>query len=131
MSKEAKNPIKFFFNLGNKVTKGNPVNKAKFDYYLYWIIFLAFVFVALNYYYNFFTQWKFSFLMWALILSGITWFNYWGLVGFKTIYDSTKRSYESIKVLDTPKEIEEKDDSKEMLENFGDTELKKEVEAHE
>ena len=123
MKKEAKdrtNPINTFFNLGNKVTKGNPVNKAKFDYYLYWMVFLAFGFVAGNYYYNFFTQFKFSFLMWALILTGISWFNYWGLIGFKTMYDSTKQAYESVKILDEPKELEEKDDSKEMLGNFGD-----------
>ena len=123
MKKEAKdrtNPINTFFNLGNKVTKGNPVNKARFDYYLYWMVFLAFGFVAGNYYYNFFTQFKFSFLMWALILTGISWFNYWGLIGFKTMYDSTKQAYESVKTLDEPKELEEKDDSKEMLGNFGD-----------
>lgn len=129
------NPLNAFFNLGNKVTKNDPVRKAKFDYYLYWIVFLAFLFVAINYYYSFFTTWKFSSLMWALILSGISWFNYWGLIGFKTMYDGQKRASESLKKLDTPKdnnsevkledldkEFDDETNPNDMLKSFGDEE---------
>ena len=40
--KKAKNPIGMFFKLGDKVTKGDPKRKADFDYYMLWVMFLAF-----------------------------------------------------------------------------------------
>lgn len=89
------NYLNGFFNLGNKATRGNPVNKAKFDYYLYWIVFLAFIGLLCNYIYSFYYTMRFSYLMWGLIMGVISWFNYWGLLGFKSAYDNIKGVYEN------------------------------------
>ncbi len=124
LNKFGNNPVNAFFNLGNKVTNGDPVQKAKFDYYLYWIVFSAFVYVAIHYYVNFFTTWKFTYLMWGLIISGISWFNYWGLVGFRGVYIGQVNARESLSKLDNKdsEEIEFDEDlnADDMLKDFGD-----------
>jgi len=85
------NYLDAFFSLGNKATKGDPLRKAKFDYQLYWIVFLAFVFIATNYYYNvLFNKAPLSTLAWAFVITVFCWFNYWGLVGFRTNYQNMK-----------------------------------------
>lgn len=86
-----------FFNLGNKATRGDPVRKAQFDYYLYWIIFSAFIGLLLNYLYSFILTWSFSYLMWGLIMGVISWFNYWGLIGFKSTYENIRDVYSKLK----------------------------------
>jgi len=99
------NPIDAFFNLGNKVTHGDMVLKAKFDYYLYWIIFLAFLSIAFQYYYNFFFgTGQFSTLMWAVIITGICWFNYNALGQFRMVYNSMKDMQRKMKNIEVSKE---------------------------
>lgn len=44
----AKNPMSMFFKLGDKVTGGNPKRKADFDYYLLWVMFLAFFSIMIS-----------------------------------------------------------------------------------
>lgn len=109
------NIIDGFFKLGEKATKGDITQKAKFDYYLYWIVFLAFVSIAVNYYYSFFTgNGKISTLIWAIIITIFCWFNYWGLVSFRTNYQNMKEAKEK---LDKIKPINN-DSVKEMMEDF-------------
>lgn len=87
-----------FFAIGDKVTNGDPVRKAQFDYYLYWIVFLAIFFLALNYYYQFFWKgYSLSSLMWALIMTAFSWFNYFALKMFHM-------NYTMLKGLKSPKE---------------------------
>ena len=38
-----KSPIDWFFDLGDKVTKGDPIKQQNFQYYMLWILFLAFM----------------------------------------------------------------------------------------
>ena len=90
------NPLQFFFSLGNRVTKGDPLRKAKFDYYLFSIVFLAFVGLTINYFYSFAQTLKFTSLMWGCILIVFCWFNYWGLTAFYGVYKNMKEMKEKI-----------------------------------
>ncbi len=38
-----RSPLDWFFDLGDKVTKGDPIKQQNFQYYMLWIIFLAFL----------------------------------------------------------------------------------------
>lgn len=114
-----KNPLDIFFNLGNKVTKGDPIRKSQYDYYLYWIIFLAFVSIALTYYYNFFFKSaSFSTIMWAIIITVFCWFNYYALGAFRTNYENMKK-IQNIQFPDENKTKEQKiEPVDEMLKGF-------------
>jgi amino acid permease len=80
-----------FFNLGNKVSNGDPARKAQFDYYLYWIVFLCFVFIALADFYNFFFKGgSINNFFWGVIVLIFCWFNYFALGAFKKVYDNMK-----------------------------------------
>lgn len=109
--------LDFFFKLGEKATNGDPVRKAKFDYNLYWIVFLAFVSLAVNYYYNFFFKGAgFSTLTWGIVITIFCWFNYWGLVAFRGVYQNMKSGAESLaKIKQTQAKPEEVD---EMMSGF-------------
>lgn len=74
-----KNPMDMFFSIGNKVTKGDPQRKAAFDYYLMWIMFLAFLMIMLSNINSFVATGRYSFLGWALVICAILWFQYWSL----------------------------------------------------
>jgi hypothetical protein len=112
-----------FFNLGNKATGGNPIKKAQFDYYLYWIVFLSFAFIALNDFYLFlFKNAGLNTLFWGFIVLIFCWFNYFALAAFKSTYDNMKRLYAS-----TPKPLSPQVESKEvedMLSEFKDAKTK-------
>jgi len=71
-----KSPIDAFFSLGDKVTGGDPVRKASFDYYLMWIIFLGFLLILYMNLDAFFRYWDFKALGWALVIGAILWFQY-------------------------------------------------------
>lgn len=110
-----------FFKLGEKATGGDITRKAKFDYQLYWIVFLAFVFIALNYYYNFFfNHSSISTLAWALVITVFTWFNYWGLVAFRTNYINMLDAQKIIKSQKDKTKDSTKKDIDEMMEGFKD-----------
>ena len=86
-----------FFNLGNKVTKGSPVNKAKFDYQLYWVVFCTFIFLSINYLVSFFQTGTFGYLGWGIIVGIFSWFNYWALISFRGAYLNMKKFYDKPK----------------------------------
>lgn len=113
-----KNPINFFFSLGDKVTKGDQVRKAQFDYYLMWCIFLAFTTVMVNYWISFYQTGKISSLAWGFVIFGILWFQYFALKMSRTAYLTVKSFRESVKNNSSGK-IEEKIESEaEMLKGF-------------
>jgi len=80
-----------FFNLGNKVTKGDPVRKAQFDYYLFWIVFLSFASIAiLDFYSFFFNDGPLNSLFWGIVVCIFCWFNYAALGSFRGVYMNMK-----------------------------------------
>ena len=99
-----------FFNLGNKVTSNNPVQKAKFDYNLYWVVFLTFLFLSFNYFYTFYKTGALNSLGWGLVILIFSWFNYWALVAFRTAYLNMKAFYSKPK-----QETQDDKDFKEMF----------------
>lgn len=122
-----KSPLESFFNLGNKVTRGDPVKKAQFDYYLYWILASAFFYLMINNFYLFFSNnfaWKF--LAWGMVMATISWFNYHALTAFYNSYTNLKRVSQNLN--SNKKENNEKTEEKEfevesvdeMLEGFKD-----------
>ena len=91
------NPLETFFSFGNKVTGGNPVKKAQFDFYLYWILALAFFYLMVNNMYLFFTtNYQLKYLAWGLVMAVITWFNYHTLTAFYNGYTNLKRVSEGL-----------------------------------
>lgn len=76
---KGKSPIDYFFTLGDKVTKGNPVRKAQFDYYLMWIMFGAFVMIAGSNFNAFWQTGSFKYLGWSIVILAICWFQYFSL----------------------------------------------------
>ena len=82
-----------FFNLGNKATGGNPVQKAKYDYMLYWMVFLTFIFLAGNYFHTAYTTHSFRSLGWGLVITVFSWFNYWALISFRSAYQNMAKFY--------------------------------------
>ncbi len=83
-----------FFNLGNKATRGDPVRKAYFDYCLYWVVFLTFVFLSINYIYSFFFKGaSVGALGWGIVVGIFSWFNYWALISFRMAYLNMQKFY--------------------------------------
>ena len=111
-------PIEAFFNLGSKVTKGDPLNKARFDYYLYWILAGAFCYLMFNYFFMFYqSNFKtYSYLAWGLVMLTITWFNYNTLTAFYNGYTNLKRVYGSLNKDD--KKVEAKPESESSVEEM-------------
>jgi len=72
-------PLEMFFALGDKVTKGDPQRKADYDYYMLWIIFLAFFGIFFGNLRSFFSTREYQFLGWALFGLAIMWFQYFNL----------------------------------------------------
>jgi len=103
-----KSPLETFFNLGDKITKGDIKRKADWDYYMLWIMFGAFFTIFFdNLYVFFFKNGSFFNLGWSFVMLAILWFQYFGLKG----------AYEFRKVI--KKNIPEKLESKEeMLKDF-------------
>lgn len=94
------NPImNKFFSLGPK----DPVLKAKFDYYLYWIIFIAFVALAILYFRSFIVSGGLSTLLWAIVISVIAYFNYGALKQFRQAAELMKSVKEP--VIETKEEM--------------------------
>jgi ABC-type multidrug transport system fused ATPase/permease subunit len=74
-----KSPIEFFFSLGDKVTKGDQKRKADFDYYMLWVMFIAFVSVFVGYVKAFYDSLELTKLGWAFVILCILWFQYYTL----------------------------------------------------
>jgi hypothetical protein len=110
--------IDMFFNLGNKATRGDPLRKAQFDYYLYWVLFLAFASLAITYFYNFFfDDAPINQLFWGLIMLVIGWFNYFGLIAFRNAYMGIK-SFRDAQNLVKDKQCPKDENVQEMLALF-------------
>ena len=121
-----KSMINVFFSLGDKVTK-NPKQKADFDYYMMWIIFLAFFIVFLGNIYSYFSNgYHIQNLGWALFGLAIMWFQYFNL---RMMYGMRKMIKESPNINledddeDDDKEIR-KEDVDDMIDSFKKKELK-------
>jgi|TARA_R110000787_G_scaffold140764_1_gene254344 hypothetical protein len=79
-------PIDMFFKLGDKVTGGDPLRKMDFDYYLMWIMFLAFVFIAGGNLRTFFIGgYHYQNFGWFMFGTAICWFQYWSLMNIYKI----------------------------------------------
>ena len=108
-----KSPMDIFFALGDKATGGDPKRKADFDWYMLWIIFLAFFTILLgNLYDFFFVSQKLASLGWAFVMVGILWFQYGGL---KQMYGMRKMFKENLDKPEKPLKVES---VKDMLEGF-------------
>lgn len=102
-------PIDMFFAIGDKVTGGNPKRKADFDYYLMWVIFLAFFSVFLGNFINFIQYQNLASLGWSLFAIAIMWFQYHNLGQMR----------KARKLLKSGKQMQMKIESKEeMMEEF-------------
>ena len=75
-----------FFALGNRATGGDPLRLAQFNYYLYWIMFLAFGFILFSNLNMFLNDFRFANLGWVLIMGAMLWFQYNGLKGMRQNY---------------------------------------------
>ena len=69
-----------FFKLGDKATGGDPKRKMDFDYYLMWIMFLAFLIISVGNFRQFFTNgYRWANFGWGIFGLCICWFQYWSL----------------------------------------------------
>ena len=102
-----KNPLDIFFSLGDKVTGGDPKRKADFDYYLYWMMFLAFVSVGIGNFISFTKSGQVQYLGWSLVMVAILWFQYNGLV----------QMYQFRKMINTKTDIK-LESEQDMMEGF-------------
>lgn len=75
-------PISMFFALGDKVTKGDPKKKMDYDYYLMWIIAIAFFIMVVANLWDFIKFQRFASISWVLIGAAMLWFQYWNLKQF-------------------------------------------------
>lgn len=83
-----------FFSLGSKATNNDPVRKAYFDYCLYWVVFLTFIGLSINYLYSyFFGNGTLGSLGWGIVVGVFSWFNYWALLSFRGAYLNMKKFY--------------------------------------
>jgi len=120
----AKKPMDVFFNLGNKVTKGDPVRTADFNYYMLWLMFAAFFSILLTNMFTFFNListdvWNaLRSLGWAGVMAAILWFQYNALDAQRKARKTLKDLYKN-KPKDVPQNPEIKEDSVEdMLDQF-------------
>ena len=118
MKAERKNPLSLFFSLGEKATGGDPVKKAEFDYYMMWILFLAFLIMGIRNATFFFMTFELTYLIWGLIGFAISYFQYFALVGFYDRKNSIKKVYSKVdsKKIKSDKEV----NAKEILAEFKD-----------
>lgn len=118
------NPLDAFFKLGDKVTKGDPLRKAKFDYYLLWMMFFAFVLVASGNAINFYKTMQIHYLGWTFVILAILWFQYGGLKQARQVlktfeqYSMQKKSTETLNPGIEPVGETKEDSVKEMMEGF-------------
>lgn len=119
-----KSPFDFFFSLGDKATKGDPVRKANFDYFLLWIMFLAFVSVLVSNFSSFIKEVNIDLLVslkylgWSGVMIAILWFQYFSL---RAAYEGRKMMLKLIKEPNKELKIESVE---EMLKNFKEEEGK-------
>ncbi len=119
---KARNPLDLFFSLGEKATKGDPLRKANFDYYMLWIMFIAFSTILISNFSGFLELVKINFMAslkslgWSGVMCAILWFQYHALGAAKMVRDRLK-NLKSNKI-EIPKVELTKDTKEEMLEDF-------------
>ena len=101
-------PLDKFFKLGDKITKGDPIKTMDFNYYLLWIMFLAFCSVMIGNLYEFYLYHKLHNLGWSIVIMAILWFQYQGL----------KQTYDTRKMLKSNLQPPELESEQEMLQEF-------------
>ena len=104
-----KSPIDAFFSLGDKVTKGDPVRKAGFDYYLMWIIFFGFLLILYSNVNAFIQSSDIKYLGWAGVIGAILWFQYGSMKMARMAYKMMKKQEAGV-------DYNKVDDVKEMME---------------
>jgi len=110
-------PLDGFFKLGEKVTHGDPKRLLDFNYYLLWIMFLAFFSIMIGNLWDFYKFQKLANLGWAFVMVAILWFQYQGL----TQTYQTRKMYKNLKPETIP-------DEKSMLDEFKEEkEVKEEI----
>jgi len=75
------NPLNSFFKLGDKITKGDVKRKADWDWYMLWVMFIAFFTIFIDRIRSFFITQSFSSLGWSFVMLAILWFQYNNLKG--------------------------------------------------
>lgn len=97
----------WFFSLGEKVTKGDPKRLFDWNYYMLWIMFVAFVSILIGNSLEFIKSQRLANLGWSFVILAILWFQ----------FQSLKQTYEARKMFkeQKPEKIEGVD---EMLKEF-------------
>lgn len=112
------NPLDMFFKLGDKVTGGDPMRKADWDYYMLWIMFFAFFSIFLsNLYQFFFVEQRLYYLGWSFVMLAILWFQYFGLKGAREFRKLMKTNMANLKKESKKKPLKV-ETKKEMMEGF-------------
>lgn len=112
-------PLDVFFKMGEKATGGNPVRKAQYDYYLYWIVFISFACIAITYYYNFFFKnAPLSTMIWGVVITIFCWFNYFALGAFRAMYENMKKMTSAQEVIKKASVTMDIEDVNSMLSEF-------------
>ena len=107
-----KNAIDWFFDLGEKVTKGDPKKQMDFQYYMLWIIFLAFAGMFITNIIRFITTLDAMNLIWGLIGFAIMSLQYGNLKNFHRMRKARKQ----LKI--KPEEEHKVEEIDEMLKGF-------------
>ena len=84
-------PIELFFKLGDKATGGDPKRKLDYDYYLMWIIALAFFIMCIANLWDFIKFQRWTSVSWILIGAAMLWFQYWNLKQFYHMREMMKK----------------------------------------
>ena len=82
-----KSPFELFFKLGDKITKGDIKRKTDYDYYMLWIMFLAFFTLLISNFLKFIQTNNIMNLAWSFVMVAILWFQYSSL---KSVYELRK-----------------------------------------
>ena len=104
-------PMSVFFKLGDKVTGGDPKRMADWNYYMLWIIFLAFFAIFTGNIWEFIHSQKLANLGWACFGLAVMWFQ----------YNSLKQFYGMRKMMKEPEKPMEIEPVDKMLKEFEDT----------
>ena len=109
-----KSPIESFFALGDKVTKGDPGRKLDYDYYLMWVITIAFLILVIGGAWDFIRFQRFTSITWFLVGIGMLWFQYWNLKQFYIM----RKMFKESKNNPQPKQELKIESTEDMLKEF-------------
>jgi len=122
---KATNIMDSFFKLGDKATKGDPVRMADFNYYMLWLMFLAFFSIMLTSIFTGIAAFKISVyqglrnIAWAGVMCAILWFQYSALKSQREARRNLKEVYKNLNKGEKPKPLEE-ESVEEMMSQFKD-----------